>query len=51
MKQALETGARKLAVACAFCMPMMEDASRTLNVQDQIVVKDIAEIISENLVE
>ncbi|MCL4341814.1 MAG: heterodisulfide reductase-related iron-sulfur binding cluster [Candidatus Thermoplasmatota archaeon] len=51
MKQALETGARKLAVACPFCMPMMEDASRTLNVQDQIAVKDIAEIISENLVE
>jgi Fe-S oxidoreductase/nitrate reductase gamma subunit len=51
MKQALETGANKLAVACPFCMPMMEDASRTLNASDKIQIKDIAEIIKENLVE
>ncbi len=50
-KQALDTGATKLAVACPFCMPMMEDASRTLNAEDKISVKDIAEIISENLEE
>ncbi len=51
MKQALETGANKLAVACPFCMPMMEDASRTLNAGDKIQIRDIAEIIDENLVE
>ncbi len=48
-KQALDTGATELAVACPFCMPMMEDASRTLNAQEKIKVKDVAEIISENL--
>jgi hypothetical protein len=32
-------------------MPMMEDASRTLNASDKIQIKDIAEIIQENLVE
>jgi Fe-S oxidoreductase len=51
MKQALETGANKLAVACPFCMPMMEDASRTMNAGDKIQIKDIAEIIEENLME
>jgi Fe-S oxidoreductase len=51
LKQALETGASKLAVACPFCMPMLEDASRTLNAEDRIQIKDIAELISENLIE
>jgi len=50
LRQALDTGATELAVACPFCMPMMEDASRTLNAEDRIKVKDVAEIISENLI-
>ena len=49
MKQALETKAENLAVACPFCMAMMEDASRTLDAEDKIKVKDIAELIHENL--
>jgi Fe-S oxidoreductase len=49
MKEALSTNAEKLAVACPFCMAMMEDASRILDAQDKIKVKDIAELISENL--
>lgn len=51
LKQALDTGAKKLAVACPFCMPMLEDASRTLNAEDKIQIKDIAELIDENLIE
>ncbi len=51
MKQALETGATTLAVACPFCTAMMEDASRTMDVENKIKVKDISEIIMENLEE
>lgn len=49
MKEAIGTEADKLAVACPFCMAMMEDAARTMDVQDKIKVKDIAELIYENL--
>jgi len=49
MEQVLETSADKLAVACPFCMAMLEDASRTMNVDDKIKVKDIAELIFDNL--
>ena len=51
MKQALDTGASTLAVACPFCTAMLEDAGRTMSVEDKIKVKDIAELIKENLVE
>lgn len=49
MNQVLETSAKKLAVACPFCMGMMEDASRTMDVQDKVEIKDIAELIYESL--
>ncbi|MDS0256261.1 4Fe-4S dicluster domain-containing protein [Thermoplasmatales archaeon AK] len=49
LKQAMDTGAPRVAVACPFCMPMLEDAARTMNVESKIEVRDIAEIIRENL--
>ncbi len=51
MQQALDTGADELAVACPFCMPMMSDAARTLDAEDRIQVKDVAELIRDNLEE
>ena len=51
MNQALQTGANTLAVACPFCTSMLEDAGRTMSVEDKIKVKDIAELIKENLIE
>ncbi len=49
MKQALETKANTLAVACPFCTAMLEDASRTMDAEKDIRVKDIAEIVRENM--
>ncbi len=49
LEQAMSTGAKRLAVACPFCMPMLEDAVRTSNSEGRIEVKDIAELILENL--
>ncbi len=51
MKQALETKAKTLAVACPFCTAMLEDASRTMDADRDITVKDIAEIVRENMEE
>lgn len=49
MQQALDTNAGKLAVACPFCNAMMDDASRTMDAQDKIVIKDVSELILESL--
>lgn len=48
-EQALETGAKKIATACPFCMQMMEDGVKLKNQDGNVVVKDIAEVIAEKL--
>jgi Fe-S oxidoreductase/nitrate reductase gamma subunit len=47
--QAIETGANKIATACPFCMQMMEDGVKLNNKENEIEVKDIAEVIAESL--
>lgn len=47
--EALQTGSSVLAVSCPFCILMLEDAVKTLNKEESIVVKDIAEIAAEAL--
>jgi len=49
VREALETGAEVLATACPFCLNMLDDAVKTLGVGDQIVVKDIMELVEEAL--
>ncbi|GJQ64476.1 MAG: Fe-S oxidoreductase [Melioribacteraceae bacterium] len=48
-KEALDTGADTIASACPFCMTMMSDGVKTYEKQEDVEVKDIAEIIFENL--
>lgn len=45
--QAQATGAATLAVGCPFCMVMMNDANKAAG--EEIVVKDVAEIVAERL--
>lgn len=47
-KEALETGAKTVAVACPFCMTMMNDGVKA-NGGDDVVVKDVAEIVADSL--
>ncbi|MCB9029641.1 MAG: 4Fe-4S dicluster domain-containing protein [Deltaproteobacteria bacterium] len=47
--QAAETGANKIATGCPFCMQMMEDGVKLTERDDSMQVKDIAEVIFENL--
>jgi Fe-S oxidoreductase len=46
-REAAATGAGVLAVSCPFCMVMLTDAKKDAN--SEIEVKDIAELIAENL--
>jgi len=46
--EALETGADTIASACPFCMTMLTDGVKTKEKENDVSVKDIAEIILEN---
>jgi len=47
VRQAFETGAEVLAVACPLCAKMLDDAVKDEDLDSRLKVKDIAEIISE----
>jgi Fe-S oxidoreductase len=47
-KEALETGADKIASACPFCMTMLTDGVKHFEKSEQVEVKDIAELVLEN---
>jgi len=47
-REALSTNADTIASACPFCMTMMTDGVKYFNKQEEVAVKDIAEIILEN---
>jgi Fe-S oxidoreductase len=49
IEEALATGASVLATACPYCITMFEDSVRTLNVDDQIKIKDVTELFLESL--
>jgi len=44
-KQAIDTGAQTIAVACPFCLTMMSDGLKTHGKEETIVALDIAEIV------
>jgi Fe-S oxidoreductase len=47
VREAAETGAQVLAVACPKCAKMLEDAVKVENLDDGLRVMDIAEIVEE----
>jgi Fe-S oxidoreductase len=49
IEEALATGASILATSCPYCITMFEDSSRTLNVDEQIKIKDVTELFLESL--
>jgi Fe-S oxidoreductase len=49
VKEALETGADTIATACPLCLIQLTSATKSLDVEKQIVTKDIAELVSEAL--
>ena len=47
VEQALNVGAEVLVTACPYCISNFEDSKLTLNVVDDIEIKDITEIVQE----
>jgi Fe-S oxidoreductase len=47
VREAAETGAQVLAVACPKCAKMLEDAVQVEDLEDELRVMDIAEIVEE----
>ena len=48
-EQAIETGATTIAVGCPFCKSMIVDGTKTLEVEGNIKVRDVAELLAERL--
>ena len=47
--EALATGASTVAVACPFCMTMMRDGVKMREKENQVEVRDVAELVAERL--
>lgn len=48
-EEAIDTGASTIAVACPFCMTMMSDGVKNKEKEDQVQVRDLAELIAESV--
>ncbi len=48
-KELLNTGAETIASACPFCMTMINDGLKAEEKNEEVVVKDVAEIILEHI--
>jgi len=48
-EEALATGATTIAVACPFCMTMITDGVKNKEKENEVKVKDLAELIAESL--
>ena len=51
VREAIEVGADILAVTCPYEMPRFEDAAKTVAGAEHLVVKDIAELLVDSVVE
>ena len=49
LEEAQATGAKTIGTACSYCTIMMEDAVATMGAQEQVRVRDIAELALEAL--
>ena len=47
IREAVSLGAKVMATSCPFCLLTFEDAVKISGSTDQIVVKDIAELVIE----
>ncbi len=49
VREAKATGAEVIATACPYCTSMLEDAIKILDLEDDLEVKDVAEIVAQSL--
>ena len=48
-EEAIDTGAKKVATSCNFCMIMMEDARKVTGQDEKMEVYDISELVAQRL--
>ena len=48
-EEAIETGVKKVATSCNFCMIMMEDGRKVTGQDENMEVYDIAELVAERI--
>jgi Fe-S oxidoreductase len=48
-EEALATGSDVIATACPFCFVMLDDGVRELGADDRVQVKDLAELLDEQV--
>lgn len=48
-EQVLESNTNEVVTACPFCITMLTDGLKNLNKEEEVQVKDIAEVVAENL--
>ena len=48
-EQALATGATLVLTACPYCLTMIDDGTKTKNVDETVKTKDIAEVLWESV--
>ena len=49
LEDALQANAETVATACPYCIRMLNDAVRELGVENQIAVRDLAELLLESV--
>ncbi len=49
IQEALKLGVEVITTACPFCVTTLEDAVKVLDVEDQIIVRDVSEILKKVL--
>lgn len=49
LEEAMVTGASVVGTTCPFCLTMLDDAVKAEGVEEQVVVKDVAELVAEAL--
>ena len=48
VREAFETGANILAVACHICMVMLTEAIKSEELEEKLLVKDISEVVRDS---
>lgn len=48
-REAVETGAKTVAVGCPFCMTMISDGVKDLGKEESVKVRDLAELVADSL--
>ncbi|MFQ5342120.1 MAG: heterodisulfide reductase-related iron-sulfur binding cluster [Anaerolineae bacterium] len=49
LEEAMHTNSDVIGTTCPFCLTMLDDAVKTEGVEEQVVVKDVAELVAEVL--